>query len=51
MMTTYRLPLVPHAAPPGAEPAGLGAFSFLLSLSLSFLPLTTATTRRVRREG
>lgn len=49
MMTTYRLPLVPHAAPPGAEPAGPGAFSF--SLSLPFLPLTTATMRRVRREG
>jgi hypothetical protein len=49
MMTTYRLPLVPHAAPPGAEPAGPGAFSF--PLSLSSLPLTTATTRRVRREG
>jgi hypothetical protein len=49
MMTTYRLPLVPHAAPPGAEPAGPGAFS--LPLSLSFPPLTTATMRRVRREG
>lgn len=45
MMTTYRLPLVPHAAPPGAEPAGPGAFTF------SSLPLTTATMRRVRREG
>ena len=49
MMTTYRLPLVPHAAPPGAEPAGPGAFSF--PLPLSFLPLTAATMRRVRREG
>jgi len=47
MMTTYRLSLVPHAAPPGAEPAGPGAFS----LPLSFLPLTTAITRHVRREG
>ncbi|MFD2300258.1 hypothetical protein QRO11_01895 [Paracidovorax citrulli] len=44
MMTTYPLSLVPHAAPPGAEPAGRGAFS------LSFLSLTTAT-RRGRREG
>ncbi|WP_269321410.1 MULTISPECIES: hypothetical protein [Comamonadaceae] len=44
-MTTTRLLLVPHAAPPGAEPAGPGVFAF------SLLPLTTATTRRVRREG
>ncbi|WP_192882317.1 hypothetical protein [Paracidovorax avenae] len=46
-MTTTRLLLVPHAAPPGAEPAGPGVFAF----SSSSLPLATATTRRVRREG
>nr|WP_271453795.1 MULTISPECIES: hypothetical protein [unclassified Acidovorax] len=42
-MTTTRLLLVPHAAPPGAEPAGPGAFVVV--------PSTTTAMRRVRREG